>query len=249
MVTLVTFVPAVVGGNVEFPISKVALGLTNAGFIEKTVTPVPVSSEIDPNNSAEVIEFDSVPYNLPVVGKVTDVAAVDVNVVGNAPAVVKLPPKVTVLPVLSTPVPPLAPGNIPITPEVRGNPVALDKTTALGVPRFGVTKVGLVANTASPVPVSSEIDSNNSAEVIELDLVPYNVPVVGRVTDVAAVDVKVVGNAPAVVKLPPKVTVLPVLATPVPPLAPGNIPITPVARGNPVAPVKTAVEAAGPTGP
>ena len=115
------------------------------------------------------------------------------------------------------------------------------KIPALGVPRFGVTKVGLFANTASPVPVSSEIDSNNSAEVIELDLVPYNVPLVGKVTDVAAVDVNVVGNAPAVVKLPPKVIVFPVFATPVPPLAPANIPVTPVVSGKPVALVKTAV--------
>jgi hypothetical protein len=115
MVTLVTFVPAVVGGNAEFPISKVALGLTNAGFIEKTGTPVPVSSDIDSNNSAEVIELDLVPYNVPVVGKVTDVAAVDVNVVGNAPAVVKLPSKVIVLPIFAVPVPPLAPSTMPVT--------------------------------------------------------------------------------------------------------------------------------------
>ena len=44
-----------------------------------------------------------------------------------------------------------------------------------------------------------------------------NVPVVGRVIEVLAVYVKVVVKAPEVVKLPPTVIVLPVLATPVPP--------------------------------
>uniref|UniRef100_UPI004047681A hypothetical protein n=1 Tax=Algoriphagus sp. TaxID=1872435 RepID=UPI004047681A len=53
------------------------------------------------------------------------------------------------------PVPPLATGRVPVTPVVSGNPVAFVKIPALGVPRFGVTKVGLVANTARPVPVSS----------------------------------------------------------------------------------------------
>jgi hypothetical protein len=60
-----------------------------------------------------------------------------------------------VFPELSTPVPPLAPGKIPVTPEVRGSPVALVNTAAEGVPKFGVTKVGLVAKTNAPVPVSS----------------------------------------------------------------------------------------------
>ena len=35
-------------------------------------------------------------------------------------------------------------------------PVMLVPTKVLGVPRFGVTKVGEVANTARPVPVSSD---------------------------------------------------------------------------------------------
>lgn len=53
--------------------------------------------------------------------------------------------------------------------------------------------------------------------------VPANVakvPVVGNVTLVVAVSVRVVPNAPDVVKLPPNVIVLPVLATPVPPYCP-----------------------------
>jgi hypothetical protein len=113
MVTLVTFVPTVPVGVAEFPLSKFALGLSKIGLVNVLLVSVSVPFKVD---------------NVPVVGKVTDVASVDVNVVGNAPAVVKLPPKVTVLPVLATPVPPLAPGNIPITPVARGNPVAPVKT-------------------------------------------------------------------------------------------------------------------------
>jgi hypothetical protein len=55
------------------------------------------------------------------------------------------------------------------------------------------------------------------------DSVPVNVasvPVVGKVTEVLAVEVKVVVKAPDVVKLPPIVMVLPVFATPVPPYCP-----------------------------
>jgi hypothetical protein len=103
---------------------------------------------------------------VPVVGKVTDVAAVLVNVVAKAPEVVKLPPKVMVLVPLSTPVPPLAPGKIPVTPDVKGNPVAFVNTAALGVPKAGVTNVGEVPNTNDPEPVSSETTPANSAEVV-----------------------------------------------------------------------------------
>ena len=44
--------------------------------------------------------------NVPVVGNVTLVVAVEVKVVANAPLVVKLPPSVIVLPLLFIPVPP-----------------------------------------------------------------------------------------------------------------------------------------------
>ena len=48
------------------------------------------------------------------------------------------------------------------------------------------------------------------------------VPVVGSVTFVVPVAVRVVPKAPAVTKLPPSVIVFPVLSTPVPPFAAGN---------------------------
>ena len=53
------------------------------------------------------------------------------------------------------PVPPLRIGKVPVTPVVRGKPVTLVITPDCGVPRIGVTKVGDVANTSAPEPVSS----------------------------------------------------------------------------------------------
>jgi hypothetical protein len=52
-----------------------------------------------------------------------------------------------------TPVPPLATGKVPVTPVVKGRPVALVSVTEVGVPRIGVTSVGLVDNTLLPEPV------------------------------------------------------------------------------------------------
>jgi len=43
----------------------------------------------------------------------------------------------------------------PLTPVAIGRPVAFVSVAEVGVPRIGVTKVGDVANTAEPVPVSS----------------------------------------------------------------------------------------------
>ena len=51
-------------------------------------------------------------------------------------------------------VPPLAIGRTPVTPVVRGSPVAFVRTNAEGVPSAGVTRVGEVARTGAPVPVA-----------------------------------------------------------------------------------------------
>ena len=51
-------------------------------------------------------------------------------------------------------------------------PVAYVKTTVLGVPRFGVTNVGLVANTARPVPVSSFNAHDKPAELVRVFCLP-----------------------------------------------------------------------------
>jgi hypothetical protein len=54
---------------------------------------------------------------------------------------------------VATPVPPLATGNVPVTPVVRGSPVHEVKVPEVGVPKIGVTKVGLVDKTTLPEPV------------------------------------------------------------------------------------------------
>jgi hypothetical protein len=70
---------------------------------------------------------------------------------GHVPVTVTLVPA-TILGVV-VPVPPLATGNVPVTPVVNGSPVAFVNVTLVGVPNTGVTRVGDVDNTALPVPV------------------------------------------------------------------------------------------------
>lgn len=124
-----------------------------------------------------------------------------------------------------------------------GNPVTLVITPEEGVPRAGVINVGLVPNTANPLPVSSVIAAARLAE----DGVARKVaaPVPRPDTPV------LIGSPVALVKTPeagvPKSGVtrvgdvlrttlpLPVLpVTPVPPFATGRVPVTPVAKGRPV---------------
>jgi hypothetical protein len=50
-------------------------------------------------------------------------------------------------------VPPLAIGNVPVTPVESGKPVAFVNVADVGVPSMGVTSVGLVLNTFEPEPV------------------------------------------------------------------------------------------------
>jgi hypothetical protein len=50
---------------------------------------------------------------------------------------------------------------------VKGKPVAEVKTAAEGVPKFGVTKVGEVEKTKTPVPVSSVKAESKFAELNE----------------------------------------------------------------------------------
>ena len=47
----------------------------------------------------------------------------------------------------------MAIGKVPVTPVDSGKPVALVNVADVGVPKTGVTKVGLVDNTTEPVPV------------------------------------------------------------------------------------------------
>lgn len=53
-----------------------------------------------------------------------------------------------------TPVPPRDAGKVPVVPPSIGSPVAFVRVAEEGVPNAGVTKVGLVAKTKAPEPVS-----------------------------------------------------------------------------------------------
>jgi hypothetical protein len=94
-------------------------------------------------------------------------------------------------------VPPLAVGSVPVTPVVKGKPVRFVATPDVGVPRMGVTKVGEVAKTAEPVPVSSVKAERRLAELGVARKVatpvprPYTPVAIGR--PVAFVKVALVG--------------------------------------------------------
>ena len=167
---------------------------------------------------------------------------VEVDAVGakGVPVKVGLADKTTlVVPVDAvTPVPPLATGNVPVTPVVIGKPVQLVKTPAEGVPMLGVVNAGLVDKTVLPEPV----------EVVT--------PVPPLATGKVPVTPVVIGNPVQLVKTPAEgvpifgvvnaglvdKTLLPepvLVVTPVPPLATGRVPVTPVVTGKPVQFVST----------
>ena len=108
-------------------------------------------------------------------------------------------------------VPPLAMGSVPVTPVVRGRPVAFVKTAAEGVPRAGVTNVGLVAKTMLPEPVTA--CPRAVWTPVPSAVMPVPPAVIGRVPEVSA-EVDVAYRAPPEVNEP----------SPVPPYA---VPTTP----------------------
>ena len=104
------------------------------------------------------------------------------------------------------------PAPKPETPVEIGKPVQLVRVPEAGVPKAGVTRVGDVANTKAPLPVSSDITPSNSEEVVAantLSLLPVvvKVPAVGNVTLEAAVVVRVRLKAPEVARVDPSAKV------------------------------------------
>jgi hypothetical protein len=129
--------------------------------------------------------------NVPVVGKVTLVAAVTVNVVVYAPDVVNDPPNVMVFEPLLTPVPPyVAPIKVPFQTPVAIVPtdVKLDVTTVefnvvpVNVPAAAVTVPDPPKLMAVPLTVTDELAN------WALVTVPDNA-VVGTVVDAVMADV------------------------------------------------------------
>lgn len=132
-----------------------------------------------------------------------------------------------------TPVPPRATGSVPVVPPAIGRPTVFAKLPDAGVPKAGVTSVGLLERTALPVPV----DVVTPVPPRATERVPVVPATIGR--PVALVNVTDAG-VPSVgfdnVGLLDNTTLpVPVEAvTPVPPLATGRVPVTPVVNGNPV---------------
>jgi hypothetical protein len=93
----------------------------------------------------------------------------------------------------------LAIGNVPVTPVVKGKPVAFVSVTDAGVPRIGVTKVGEVDSTLEPVPVDVVTpvppDATGNVPDVNADvLVAYIAP--PEVKEVSPVPPFVVANVP-----------------------------------------------------
>jgi hypothetical protein len=160
-------------------------GVTNVGLVANTAEPVPVSSVKAPASCADVNDPSEVALPTDVTAPVKLALVVTLPAVKPAAVPVMLVPTnadgvpkagVTRVgevantrapePVSSvTAVAKLAEDGVarnvatpvprPDTPVEIGRPVAFVKTPDAGVPRAGVTKVGEVANTAEPLPVSS----------------------------------------------------------------------------------------------
>lgn len=150
------------------------VGVTSVGEVANTSAPEPVSlvtaaarlaDEGVPRNVATPVPNPDTPVEIGKPVALVSVAALGVPISGvtkagdvaktSAPVPVSFVTaaarfaEVGVARKVATPVP------SPETPVDTGNPVALVRTPALGVPMFGVVRVGEVANTAAPVPVSS----------------------------------------------------------------------------------------------
>jgi hypothetical protein len=120
------------------------------------------------------------------------------------------------------PVPPLATGRVPVTPVVKGRPVQLVNVPEEGVPKTGVTRVGLFASTTPPVPVDAEVDP---VPPLAVGSVPVTPVVKGRPVQLVKVPDDGVPNTGVVnVGLDARTTApVPVaVVTPVPPDVTGN---------------------------
>jgi hypothetical protein len=115
------------------------IGVTKVGEVAKTADPVPVSSVKAPKRLAELNDPKEVALPTEVIAPVK---------LALVTTVVALPIDVTM---------PVKFAFVVTLPAVNPDavPVMFVPTKADGVPSAGVTRVGLVANTAAPVPVSS----------------------------------------------------------------------------------------------
>jgi hypothetical protein len=159
----VTSVGLVANTNAPVPVSSVTAAARFAleGVARKVATPEPrplTPVEIGRPVAFVKVALDGVPRaGVTSVGLLANTKApvpVSSDTAAARLAELGVPKKVaTPAPKLVIPVPPLATGKVPVTPVVKGNPVAFVKVADDGVPRAGVTNVGLVDKTLLPVPV------------------------------------------------------------------------------------------------
>ena len=69
---------------------------------------------------------------------------------------------------------------VPVVSWFKVGKVQFCKSPEAGVPSAGVTRVGLVANTRAPVPVSSEIVPRSSEDVVDANTFSLSATVVIR---------------------------------------------------------------------
>jgi hypothetical protein len=143
-------------------------GVTRTGEVANTKAPLPVSSDITPSNSEDVVAANTlsllpVVVKVPAVGNVTLVAAVVVSVKLLAPEVAKVEPS----------------AKVKVAAEAGAVNATLLILVAEATPKTGVTRVGDVANTLTPVPVLSVSAVAKFADegVIRNAVTPAPVPV------------------------------------------------------------------------
>ena len=132
-------------------------GVTSVGEVANTKAPEPVSSvtaaaRLAEDGVAKNVATPAPKPDTPVeIGKPVAFVKVPEDGVPNTPPLMTGEPAVPTLTAkaVATPVP------RPDTPVEMGRPVAFVRVALEGVPKAGVTKVGDVANTAAPEPVSS----------------------------------------------------------------------------------------------
>lgn len=198
-VTVPDVVPLNKAEPVVPPAAPMVMLVGNTGAVANTTRPVPVSSEITPANSAEVVAANTlnlfaVYATVPPVPNATELESVPVNV--------KVFDEVKVLPSAMVRVA-LVAGAVTAT-------LLID--VAVATPKTGVVSVGDVANTINPEPVSSETDDAAFAlEMVVCSKPPVPVETnrfavsVDSVTEPEKVAAPVTPRVPFIVVAPPMV--------------------------------------------
>jgi len=163
----VPVVPPSIGNPVTLVITPLAgvpsAGDTSVGLLDNTLLPEPV----DVVTPVPPLATGKVPVVPPSIGRPTVFAKLPDDGVPKAGVTNVGLLERTALPVpvdVVTPVPPRATESVPVVPATIGRPVALVNVADDGVPKAGVTSVGLFANTKAPEPVSSVTAASKLAD-------------------------------------------------------------------------------------